>query len=490
MTQKQIRTRFAPSPTGFLHVGSVRAALYAFLFARHNKGDFLLRIEDTDQERLVPGATEHIQEILKQMELTYDEGPDIGGKYGPYIQSQRLDIYKKYTKELIDKGEAYYCFCTKERLEEMRESQIKRKLAPMYNKHCRTLPKDDVLSELKAGTPYVIRQALPVDKKIIFEDAVRGHVEFDSNTLDDHVLLKTDGFPTYHLAVVVDDHLMEITHVIRGEEWLPSAPKHVALYDSFGWPAPEFAHLPLLLNSDKSKLSKRQGDVNIEDYLAKGYLKEAIINFIALLGWHEEKSDREIYSMDELIEVFTLDRVQKSGAVFDLQKFEWINTHYIKELPDDKLIGYLLPYLEKEEFWEKNPNVKILQRALPDIRNRLKVLSEIGGLIKIYFAVSPHDIGMYLSEKMKVDKTMALQALQEGLNILQQIPENDFTQDTVKDALLKKVETLGWKNGQLLWPLRVALSGEQFSPGTFELLGILQKQESLKRISTAIKRLS
>ena len=273
MTQKQIRTRFAPSPTGFLHVGGLRTALYAYLFARQQNGKMLLRIEDTDQERLVPGATEHLQSILQEMGIDYDEGPDKGGPVGPYIQSQRLDIYKKYADELIKKRGAYYCFCTKERLDELRENQTKRKLAPMYDHHCRTLPKEDIEKNLAAKMPYIIRQAIPLDTKIVFNDLIRDRMEFDSNTLDDHVLMKSDGFPTYHLAVVVDDHLMEISHVIRGEEWLPSAPKHVALYDAFGWQAPEFAHLPLLLNPDKSKLSKRQGDVNVEDYLAKGAMK-------------------------------------------------------------------------------------------------------------------------------------------------------------------------------------------------------------------------
>lgn len=471
-----------------MHVGGVRTALYSFLFARHHGGKFLLRIEDTDQERLVEGATEHIMEILKEMGLAYDEGPDIGGASGPYIQSQRLDIYKKYADELIAKGEAYYCFCTKERLDEMRESQMKRKLAPMYDKHCRTLPKEDTEKALKAKTPYVVRQAVPTDKKIIFEDAVRGHVEFDSNTLDDHVLLKADGFPTYHLAVVVDDHLMEITHVIRGEEWLPSAPKHIALYKSFGWDTPVMAHLPLLLNPDKTKLSKRQGDVNVEDYLAKGYLKEAIINFIALLGWHEEKSDREIYSMQELIDVFTLDRVQKSGAVFDLQKFEWINTHYIKELPDKELIEKLLPYLEKEEFWQKNPNMEILKNALPDVRARLKTLSDIGQTIKIYFSISDYDKSLFPHEKMKVDTALAKQALEEGLKVLEAIPESDYALENLQEKLIAHAQSLGWKNGQLLWPLRCALSGEKFSPGTFELLAVLKKEESLKRISAGLKK--
>ena len=485
---KPIRTRFAPSPTGFLHVGGLRTALYAYLFARHNDGKMILRIEDTDQQRLVEGATKHLQEVLYTMGIEYDEGPDKGGKFGPYIQSERLDIYKKYAKELVEKGEAYYCFCSKERLDEMRESQKKRKLAPMYDKHCRVLPKDDIQKHLDAGDLHVIRQAIPVDQKITFKDSVRGHVEFDSNTLDDHVLMKTDGFPTYHLAVVVDDHLMEISHVIRGEEWLPSAPKHVALYKSFGWHAPVFAHLPLLLNPDRTKLSKRQGDVNVEDYLSKGFLKEAIINFIALLGWHEEKSDKEIYSLEELIEAFTLERVQKAGAVFDLQKFEWINTHYIKQLPDKELIEKILPHLKKADFWEKNPDKELLQKILPDIRTRLKTLADVAEAIQSYFKVSEYDKNMFPHEKMKVDLSVAKQALQEGLQILENLPESEFTEEITKEILIQKAQELGWKNGHLLWPMRVALTGEKFSPGVFELLSILGKEESLRRLKKGLEK--
>lgn len=487
MTQ-EVRTRFAPSPTGFLHVGSIRAALYAYLFAKHEGGKFLLRIEDTDQNRLVEGATEHIQEILKEMGLHYDEGPDVGGDHGPYIQSQRLEHYHKYAEELIEKGEAYRCFCSKERLDEMRESQKKRKLAPMYDKHCRTLPKEDVQKHLDAGDSYVVRQAIPVDKKITFKDAVRGHVEFDSNTLDDHVLLKADGFPTYHLAVVVDDRLMEITHVIRGEEWLPSAPKHVALYDSFGWEAPVFAHLPLLLNPDRTKLSKRQGDVNVEDYLEKGFLKEAIINFIALLGWHEEKSDKEIYSMDELIKAFTLERVQKAGAVFDLQKFEWINTHYIKKLPDEELIEKILPYLKEAQYWKANPDKDLLHKILPDIRARLKTLADVAEAIKSYFVVTPYDKDMFPHEKMKVDLDLAKKALEEGVKVLKELPEEKFTEEDTKEALVSHAQSLEWKNGHLLWPMRVALTGEKYSPGVFELLSVLGKEESLKRLKEGLEK--
>ena len=487
MTQ-QVRTRFAPSPTGFLHVGGLRTALYAYLFAKHEGGKMLLRIEDTDQERLVKGATEHLQEVLNTMGIEYDEGPDKGGDYGPYIQSQRLDIYKKYVQELIEKGEAYYCFCSKERLDEMRESQKKRKLAPMYDKHCRVLPQEDIQKYLDEGKSYVVRQAIPVDEKIALKDAVRGHVEFDSNTLDDHVLLKADGFPTYHLAVVVDDHLMKITHVIRGEEWLPSAPKHIALYKSFGWEAPEFAHLPLLLNPDRTKLSKRQGDVNVEDYLAKGYLKDAIINFIALLGWHEEKSDQEIYSMDELIEKFSLNRVQKAGAVFDLQKFEWINTHYIKQLPDDELIEKILPYLEEAEYWKENPDRELLHKILPDIRARLKTLADTAEAIKSYFKVTPYDKEMFPHEKMKVDLEIAKKALEEAISTLENTKEEKFTEEDTKEILIQKAQELGWKNGHLLWPMRVALTGEKYSPGVFELLAVLGKEESLRRLKEGVQK--
>ncbi|MEK6553252.1 MAG: glutamate--tRNA ligase, partial [Bacteroidota bacterium] len=321
---KSVRVRFAPSPTGYLHVGGLRTALYNYLFARKNNGKFVLRIEDTDRNRYVEGAVKNLISALKWCGLDFDEGPETGGKFGPYLQSQRLDIYQKYIQELIVKGDAYYCFCTHERLEALKEEQQKQKLPQAkYDKHCLSLSKSKIEENLANKIPFVVRLNVVPNQKIIFDDIVRSRVEFESNNVDDQVLIKSDGYPTYHFANVVDDHLMEISHVIRGEEWLSSTPKHVLLYDSFGWERPIFAHLPLLLNPDRSKLSKRQGDVAVEDYRAKGFLKEALVNFVALLGWNAG-DDKEFYLMNELIKNFSLERVNKSGAVFDLEKLNWL----------------------------------------------------------------------------------------------------------------------------------------------------------------------
>jgi len=332
---ENIRVRFAPSPTGYLHVGGLRTALYNYLFAKKNNGKFILRIEDTDRKRYVEGAVENLIKVLKWAGLKYDEGPDIGGNFGPYMQSERLETYMKYAKELIDKGDAYYCFCTPERLDTLRKEQEKQKLPQAkYDKHCINLSKTEIDEKLKSGIPYVIRLNVQPDQKISFDDIIRGHIEFNSSNVDDQVLIKSDGYPTYHLAVVVDDHLMEISHVIRGEEWLSSTPKHVLLYNAFGWELPHFAHLPLLLNPDKSKLSKRQGDVAVEDYRDKGFLKDALINFVALLGWNAG-DDQEFYYIDSLIEKFSLERVNKAGAVFDLQKLNWLNAEHLSKKSDN-----------------------------------------------------------------------------------------------------------------------------------------------------------
>ena len=331
MINETPRVRFAPSPTGYLHVGGLRTALYNYLFAKRNNGTFVLRIEDTDRNRYVEGAVENLIKALNWAGLNYDEGPEVGGNFGPYLQSERLDIYKKYADELIEKGKAYYCFCTPERLKSLKEEQEKQKLPQAkYDKHCLHLSKEEIANNLAAGIAKVVRLNVEQNHTIKFDDIIREHVEFESNNVDDQVLIKSDGYPTYHLANVVDDHLMKITHVIRGEEWLSSTPKHVLLYDAFGWERPIFAHLPLLLNPDRSKLSKRQGDVAVEDYRDKGYLKDALINFVALLGWNAG-DDKEFYYMDELIYSFSLERVNKAGAVFDLQKLNWLNAEHLQQ---------------------------------------------------------------------------------------------------------------------------------------------------------------
>ncbi|MDX9925164.1 MAG: glutamate--tRNA ligase, partial [Ignavibacteriaceae bacterium] len=346
---ENIRVRFAPSPTGYLHVGGLRTALYNYLFAKRNNGKFILRIEDTDQSRYVEGAVENLINALKWAGLEFDEGPDKDGGFGPYFQSQRLDIYNKYAAKLVEKKNAYFCFCTPERLTSLRDEQKNQNLQAKYDKHCLSLSEAQIKENLNTGMPYVIRLKVPIGEKVVFNDIIRNRVEFDTATIDDQVLIKSDGFPTYHLANVIDDHLMEISHVIRGEEWLSSTPKHVLLYNFFGWELPLFAHLPLLLNPDKTKLSKRQGDVAVEDYRAKGYSPEALVNFVALLGWNAG-DDKEFYYMDELIEKFSLDRVNNSGAVFDIQKLNWLNTEHFRKLPKENLLNQLKSDIANSEF--------------------------------------------------------------------------------------------------------------------------------------------
>lgn len=513
---KTVRTRFAPSPTGFLHVGGLRTALYAFLFARQNNGQFILRIEDTDQERTIEGATENLLKALMWSQIDWDEGPVVTlspskddklrpakrgqsdtpqkGPHSPYIQSKRSSLYKKFAQELLDNDKAYHCFCTKERLTEMREQQIATHKAPMYDGHCRDLSPEEVKKELDAKTPFVIRQKIPRGEFVEFTDLVRGHLKFDTYTLDDQVLMKSDGFPTYHLANVVDDHLMEITHVIRGEEWLPSTPKHVLLYAAFGWEKPEFAHLPLLLNKDKTKLSKRQGHVAVEDYEKQGYLPKALVNFVALLGWHP-KDDQEVFSMDDLIKNFSLDRVQKSGAVFDIEKLDWINGVYIREKSPEDLATLVLPYLKNEKWFQtvcKNvPNykedLKYLENALSLIRGRLKKLSDAPAQLKLFYLNDfDYDPKLFINEKMKVDQKMVKIALEKSLAALEKL-ESFEDEEAIKECLLKVVTDLNVKNGQVLWPLRVALSNEQFSPGVFEMIKVLGRDRSLERIKKANK---
>lgn len=531
-----IRTRFAPSPTGFLHVGGLRTALYAYLFARKNKGSFILRIEDTDQSRYVEGALESLLNTLKLVDLDYDEGPFAAngkeiqqkGSFGPYIQSQRTEIYRKYCQELVDKKAAYHCFCTPERLDQMRARQTGLKLAPMYDRTCLNLSDEEIAAKKAAGTPFVIRQKIPHGQKLKFNDLIRGTVVFETSTIDDQVLMKSDNFPTYHLANVVDDHLMEVTHVIRGEEWLPSTPKHVLLYEAFGWQKPEFAHIPLLLNKDKTKLSKRQGDVSAEDFLSKGYIKEALINFIALLGWHPGKGvEQEIFSIDELIQKFSLENVHKAGAIFDLDKLNWFNFQWQKKLHHQELSkiaaeidskfsltanqkneivygfssknleqkfttrrGELLLNLSKQHLpgnWLQQEN--LLLKALVTIEEKvLKTPQEAAQYLKFFFEQPDFDNNLLLNEKMKVDKDLAKSSLTEAMKALEDFPEDAFDdQGEIQLLLLNLVEKMGIKNGQLLWPLRVALSGEQFSPGVFELLWALGKKESMNRINQTLQ---
>lgn len=509
---KKVRVRFAPSPTGFMHIGNFRSALYDYFVAKKNDGNFVLRIEDTDQKRFVPGALESLLRVLDWAGMKYDEGvfekrkikddekfliesanyPDIleVGEHGPYIQSERLETYRRYADELVKNGHAYYCFCEPERLEELRNQQSAAKQAPMYDRYClHNLSPEEINQKLKENCPYVIRLKVPKDEIVEFEDVVRGKISFNTNTTDDQVLLKSDGFPTYHLAVVVDDHLMNITHVIRGEEWLSSTPKHILLYRAFGWVAPKFAHLPLLLNPDKSKLSKRQGDVAVEDYIKKGYLKEAIINFVALLGWNPGDGEtQEIFSMEELIQKFDLARVHKAGAVFDTKKLDWINGEYIKKLSIDELYEKALPFFEKKDFYASAPverkTEEYLKKILSIEQERLARLSEVGESNRFFFTDIDYPKELLKWKEATEDETRA--SIQKSKEVLEKISESDWTKENLQTILM---ETAGEKRGDLLWPLRATLTGEQKSPSPFEVAWVLGKIEALKRIDLALEKL-
>ncbi|QQR55425.1 glutamate--tRNA ligase [Candidatus Peregrinibacteria bacterium] len=472
-------TRFAPSPTGYLHVGGLRTALYAYLFAKQHNGKFILRIEDTDQKRYVEGAVESLQNALRYFDLNWDEGP--------IFQSHRTEIYQKHAQELLANGKAYRCFCTPEELEKMREEQSKLKIAPKYDRRCYELPTEKVQEKMAAGVPFVVRQLIPY-KDIDFVDLIRGDMHFHGKDIDDQVLIKSDGLPTYHLANVVDDHEMEITHVIRGEEWLPSTPKHLWLYEAFGWTPPQYAHLPLLLNPDRSKLSKRQGDVAAEDFVAKGYLKEAMINFIAFLGWNPG-TEEEIFSMDDLVKRFSLDRVQKAGAVFNLEKLDWLNRHYLRAKTPEELEALLLPLLEKEEWYTPEllsalaPEQK--KAILTSVQTRMKTLVDGPAMLKPFLLPElNYKRELFFSEKMKVDEQTVKLALKNALPALEAL-DNYTDEEAIKAALVTVIEKLGLKNGQVLWPLRVALTNEEYSPGVFELCRVMGKELTLKRLKAA-----
>lgn len=492
----QIRTRFAPSPTGYLHVGSLRTALYCYLLARHNNGSFILRIEDTDRTRLVEDALEKLLVVLKKVGLNWDEGPDLQngqiiekGEFGPYIQSKRLEIYKKYALELIEKDQAYYCFCPSERLDEVRRVQELNHQPTMYDRHCRDLDKKTVQENLSKGLPYVIRLKMPKDGTTKFTDLIRGDIEFDNKLIDDQVLIKSDGFPTYHLAVVVDDHLMKITHVVRADEWLSSTPKHIVLYKAFGWDLPQFAHLSLILNPDHSKLSKRQGDVAVEDYLKKGFLPEVLVNFMALLGWNPG-TDQEIFSLQELINLFDINKVQKAGAVFDLTKLEWMNSQYLKKIKIDDLLNLSLPYLQEKgiidgEISEKEQNK--LKKALIVTQERMKKISEVGDLIGFFFQLPQFNSEMLIWRKS--DKETTLKRLEWLLKFCDTYI-GEWEEKGIEESALKLIISEKLDNGTTLWPLRVALSGMEKSPGPFQLAWVLGKEETKLRIQQAIKSLA
>jgi len=479
-----VRVRFAPSPTGYLHVGGLRTALYNYLFAKKNKGKFVLRIEDTDRNRFVEGAIENLISALKWCGLDFNEGPDVGGQYGPYLQSDRLNIYQKHILELVAKGNAYYCFCTPERLESLRQEQQKQKLPQAkYDKHCLTLSESQIKENISNKIPFVIRLNVVPNQKIIFNDVIREQVEFDSNNVDDQVLIKSDGYPTYHFANVVDDHLMKITHVIRGEEWLSSTPKHVLLYDSFGWERPIFAHLPLLLNPDRSKLSKRQGDVAVEDYRAKGFLKDALVNFVALLGWNAG-DDKEFYYMNELIESFSLERVNKSGAVFDVEKLNWLNAEHLRKKSNLELLEMLSVEIQNSQFSNIKFSDSYLLQIISAMKERVSFIKEFITNCQ-YFYMAPDEYEQKAIEKnWNAETPLHLKKIQEVFTSLQNPGKADF-----EHALASVAAELNIGKGNLIHPLRLALSGISTGPGVFDIAAILGKDEVIKRIGTALEKI-
>ncbi len=478
-----IRVRFAPSPTGYLHVGGLRTALYNYLFARKNNGVFIVRIEDTDRARIVDGAVENLVETLRWAGLEFDEGPGKGGPKGPYVQSERLAIYKQYVKQLLDSGKAYYAFDTQEELDEMRKMQEQMRIPTKYDRRALKLTAGEVQEKLASGAPAVVRMRVPEAKTVAFDDIVRGQVEFSSDQLDDQVLLKSDGYPTYHLANVVDDHLMEISHVIRGEEWLSSTPKHVLLYQYFGWELPTFAHLPLLLNPDKSKLSKRQGDVAVEDYRQKGYLKEALVNFVAFLGWNPG-GEREIFSLEELVQEFSLERVGKSGAVFNIEKLEWLNFQYLREKTDAEVLVMLKDYLSQSPFSNKHFDDAYLLKVVSAMRERVTFVKDFVEKSPYFFeAPTQYDpeVGKKRWSKATADQ---MKTLIDEFGRLENPQKGEF-----EAALHRAAETLKIKNSGLIHPLRLAVSGMGVGPGLYDILSILGKDETIRRIHSAIKNI-
>ncbi len=480
------RTRIAPSPTGFVHIGTLRTALYNYFLARQTGGEFIIRIEDTDRTRIVEGAIENLLEIFSKLNIKHDEGPIFNqdgtisqkGEYGPYIQSERLEIYNKYVEKLIKQGDAYHCFCTKDRLDTMRAQQQATKQTPKYDRHCINLSSSEIKAKIDAGEKYVIRLKIPEGETVV-KDAIRGDVKFNNSDIDDQILLKSDGYPTYHLAVVIDDALMEITHIIRGDEWLPSTPKHVLLYKMLGFNPPIFAHVPLLLNPDKTKLSKRQGDVSVGDYLKKGYLKDALLNFVALLGFNP-KGDQEIYELNELIELFDLKKVNKSGAVMNIEKLNWMNNQYIKKLSFDEFIDIASEFTKFDS--------EIIKRAGYIERARIDKLDELDEKITPYRLNADYNKQILVWKKS--DKSDAKKQLNGILRLLEDTSITDFERiDKIEDIVKLYITKNKLNNGDVLWPLRVALSGREKSPSPFEMLWIFGREESLKRILKAIRKL-
>lgn len=479
----KVRTRFAPSPTGRMHVGNLRTALYAYLITKHEGGDFILRIEDTDQERYVEGAVDIIYRTLAETGLIHDEGPDKDGGCGPYVQSERQaqGIYLEYAKKLIEKGEAYYCFCDKERLESLKTTVAGKEIS-IYDKHCLHLSKEEVEQKLASGIPYVIRQNNPTEGTTTFEDEIYGDITVDNAELDDMILIKSDGYPTYNFANVVDDHLMGITHVVRGNEYLSSSPKYNRLYEAFGWEVPVYIHCPLITDENHQKLSKRCGHSSFEDLVEQGFLTEAIVNFVALLGW-SPADNQEIMSLDELVAKFDYHHMSKSPAVFDYTKLKWMNGEYIKKMDFDAFYEKALPYIK--EVITKDYDLKKIAKM---VQTRIEIFPDIKDHIDFFEELPEYDVAMYTHKKMKTNAETSLEVLTEVLPILEK--QDDYSNDALYAILLKYVEEKGCKNGYVMWPIRTAVSGKQMTPGgATELMEVLGKEESLNRIRKGIELL-
>jgi len=492
----EVRVRFAPSPTGFLHIGSLRTVLFDYLIAKSLNGKLILRIEDTDQKRKVEGAEEKLIDILNWVGIEFDEGPHVGGDFGPYVQTQKLEIYNKYIQELIDKGGAYHCFCTEERLQELRNEQQSNKLPPRYDKKCRDLTKKEVEQKIANGEKFVIRQKMPHDGVIKVFDELRGEIVFKLSEMEDHVLMKTNGIPTYQFASVVDDYDMKISHVLRGEEWIPSFPKNILLYQSFGWTPPKFIHLPLTLNKGGGKLSKRQGDVAVEDFKQKGYLKESLINFSALLGWSpyskNPNTSSEVISLNEIVKIFDYHDMGTSPAVFDVEKLDYLNGYYIRQKNMDELFDLCLPYLEENLNLTKNQKKKekdFIKRVIKTEHERLKVLSDIAEMTKFFFVDAvEYDADLLLWKKL--DFIQIKQNLNNLYNFLEKIDEQNWNEINLNDRVIEYLKSNDLKVGDYLWPMRVSLSGQKNSPGPFEISAVLGKNETLERINEAIRKIT
>lgn len=478
-----VRTRFAPSPTGYLHLGGLRTALYAYLMAKKNDGTFILRIEDTDQARYVEGAVEVIYRTMKDIGLDWDEGPDVGGDYGPYIQSERKDMYLPYAHELVKKGKAYYCFCTKEELEERKAQAEAEGKVWKYDKHCASIPYEEALKRVEAGEPYVIRQNVPETGSASFDDVLYGHIEVDCSDLEDMILIKADGMPTYNFANVIDDHSQNITHVMRGNEYLSSTPKYNLLYEAFGWEKPVYIHLSPIMKDAHRKLSKRYGDAFYEDFIQKGYLKEAILNYVALLGWNPG-DEREFFTLPELVEAFSIKGLSKSPAIFDNEKLQWMNGEYVRKLTEEEFTAHAMPFYKEAGIGHMDPSI-----LFTILQARVQYFGEIPAMVDFLTALPEYEVELFTNKKSKTNPEVAAQVLDMAIPALEALPE--WTVSALHDTLLGMAAEKGLKNGTMLWPVRIALAGKQVTPGgAMEIAALLGKEEGLRRLKLGREKLA